>query len=170
MNATQHVRIPDQVADASLGGTWTTERVEMLRNYVNAGLTCWQIAQEIGVTRNAVIGKLNRLGLKGPQAARLRGPRSMQPRPSRAFSQRQILHTIYADTPFAAEATEPAIVSTNPCTLIELTGCTCRWPLGDADAKDFSFCGNPVVASFPYCAGHVRMAYRTPSQRRAQAG
>ena len=42
---------------------WTTERVAMLRTYFNAGLSCAQIAQEIGVSRNAVIGKMNRLGL-----------------------------------------------------------------------------------------------------------
>ena len=36
---------------------WTSERVEQLRAYVAAGLTCGQIALEIGVTRNAVIGR-----------------------------------------------------------------------------------------------------------------
>ena len=49
----------------SLGETWSTERVEQLRSFVTAGLTCSQIAAEIGVTRNAVIGKIHRLGL-GP--------------------------------------------------------------------------------------------------------
>ena len=43
--------------------TWTTERVEQLHKCVTAGLTCSQIAAEIGVTRNAVIGKIHRLGL-----------------------------------------------------------------------------------------------------------
>ena len=48
----------------SLGETWSTERVEQLRSFVTAGLTCSQIAAEIGVTRNAVIGKVHRLGLQ----------------------------------------------------------------------------------------------------------
>src|ERR1700730_13899541 len=43
--------------------TWTPERIEQLRNYASSGLSSSQIAAEIGVTRNAVIGKLNRLGL-----------------------------------------------------------------------------------------------------------
>jgi hypothetical protein len=43
--------------------TWNPERIEQLRNCVGAGLTCSQIAAEIGVTRNAVIGKIHRLGL-----------------------------------------------------------------------------------------------------------
>ncbi len=43
--------------------TWTPERIEQLRNFATSGLSSSQIAAEIGVTRNAVIGKLHRLGL-----------------------------------------------------------------------------------------------------------
>ena len=52
--------------------TWNPERVEQLRSFVVAGLTCSQIAAEIGVSRNAVIGKIHRLGLGrgGPQRRR----------------------------------------------------------------------------------------------------
>ena len=46
---------------------WTSERVELLKNYFNAGLSCSQIACEIGATRNAVIGKLHRMGLGRPK-------------------------------------------------------------------------------------------------------
>ena len=41
--------------------TWTDERLELLKSGFAAGLTCRQIADDIGVSRNAVIGKLNRL-------------------------------------------------------------------------------------------------------------
>ena len=47
--------------------TWTSERIELLKRYQRAGLSCSQIAREIGVTRNAVIGKMNRLGLSRPK-------------------------------------------------------------------------------------------------------
>jgi GcrA cell cycle regulator len=47
--------------------TWTSERIELLKRRLHAGLSCGQIAREIGVTRNAVIGKVNRLGLSRPQ-------------------------------------------------------------------------------------------------------
>ena len=43
--------------------TWTDERVELLKSCFAAGLTCREIAGEIGVSRNAVIGKLSRLNL-----------------------------------------------------------------------------------------------------------
>lgn len=48
------------------GNTWTDERVEQLRKLWSEGLSASQIATEIGgVTRNAVIGKVHRLGLSG---------------------------------------------------------------------------------------------------------
>ena len=48
------------------GATWTDERVELLKKLWTDGLSASQIAAELGnVTRNAVIGKVHRLGLSG---------------------------------------------------------------------------------------------------------
>ena len=52
---------------------WSEERVELLRKLWEDGLSASRIAAELagGVTRNAVIGKVHRLGLSGrvkPQA------------------------------------------------------------------------------------------------------
>lgn len=45
--------------------SWTDERIEQLRTMWEKGLTASQIADELGgVSRNAVIGKAHRLGLK----------------------------------------------------------------------------------------------------------
>lgn len=45
--------------------SWTDERIEQLRGMWEKGLTASQIAEELGgVSRNAVIGKAHRLGLK----------------------------------------------------------------------------------------------------------
>ncbi len=44
--------------------SWTDERVELLKKMWNEGQSASQIAKELGgVTRNAVIGKVHRLGL-----------------------------------------------------------------------------------------------------------
>ncbi len=46
--------------------TWTDERVEQLKKLWEDGLSASQIAAELGsITRNAVIGKVHRLGLSG---------------------------------------------------------------------------------------------------------
>src|SRR5579863_5045861 len=154
--------------------TWNPERVAQLRNFVSAGLTCSQIAAEIGVTRNAVIGKIPRLGLGPGRPAAAPGrtcpPRTRRPR----FSpQRPLLRLISADAPRAdgGAPTAALVESAQRCSLLELAQGKCRWPIGDdgssAGAADFVFCGNEAVAGFPYCAGHARMAYRFPERRRA---
>src|ERR1700748_59505 len=64
--------------------TWSDDRVEQLKKFWEAGLSASQIAAELGnVTRNAVIGKVHRLGLSGraksPSSA---APRQRQDRPA----------------------------------------------------------------------------------------
>jgi len=54
--------------------SWTDERVEALKSMWTEGKSASQIAKELGgVTRNAVIGKVHRLGLsnRGPNGERL---------------------------------------------------------------------------------------------------
>jgi GcrA cell cycle regulator len=152
--------------------TWNPDRVAQLRSFVGAGLTCSQIAAEIGVTRNAVIGKIHRLGLGPGRPAAAPGracpPRTRRPRLS---SQRQMLRLISADTPHAGGAPEAgALDSAQHCSLLELANGKCRWPVADqglSGARGFVFCGNEAAAGFSYCAGHARMAYRSSERRRA---
>ncbi len=50
--------------------SWTDERVELLKKMWSEGQSASQIAKELGgVTRNAVIGKVHRLGLSNRTAA-----------------------------------------------------------------------------------------------------
>jgi len=73
--------------------SWTDERVELLKKLWADGLSASQIAGELGgITRNAVIGKVHRLGLSGrakspsSSAPRVRKPRSHMLRVSRSMS------------------------------------------------------------------------------------
>ena len=60
--------------------SWTDERVELLKKLWADGLSASQIAAELGgITRNAVIGKVHRLGLSG----RAKSSSSASPRPRR---------------------------------------------------------------------------------------
>jgi GcrA cell cycle regulator len=139
--------------------TWTTERVDQLRRYVEAGFSCGQIAGEIGLSRNAVIGKIHRLGLWRGTAhtPRVRA----RPRPA-VFSQRRAVAAAFASAP--ASGTEAAVDSAKRCSLLELVEGQCRWPISDPGAKDFCFCGNDAVGGLSYCVGHARLAYRSAAR------
>ena len=61
--------------------SWTDERIETLTKMWEGGATASQIADELGgVSRNAVIGKVHRLGLSG----RAKSPSSAAPRQRKA--------------------------------------------------------------------------------------
>jgi GcrA cell cycle regulator len=162
------------MTSTAITATWNPERVAQLRNFVGAGLTCSQIAAEIGVSRNAVIGKIHRLGLGPgrPAAApgRLCPPRTRRPR---VPSQRQMLRLISAEVPRADGAAFDVapVDGAQYCSLLELAHGKCRWPVsdqgGNSGAAVFVFCGSQAVAGFSYCAGHARLAYRSPERRRA---
>jgi GcrA cell cycle regulator len=149
---------------------WTAERVELLKSHFEAGFSCSEIAREIGVSRNAVIGKIFRLKLSRPPNARARSsPRERGPsiqRPRILFGQRRILMALYANPPTPVE--DAAIDHGQRCSLLELSREKCRWPISNPGAADFWFCGNEPVKGLPYCAGHARIAYQpAPRQRGA---
>jgi len=110
----------------AIAPTWTTERVELLKLHFAAGLSCREIAADIGVSRNAVIGKLSRLNLtrneRGERPARKNGgtaPAKTAPR-----RQYEMLAAVYAAPEFVI-ADEP-IDDRQRCSLFELSEARCR--------------------------------------------
>ncbi|HET7805681.1 MAG TPA: GcrA family cell cycle regulator [Pseudolabrys sp.] len=145
-----------ETSSKNLRDTWTTERVAQLKSGVSAGLSCAQIANEIGVSRNAVIGKINRLGL-----SRGRNPATPRPRSGAAIRRPQILtQRLLLKSLFASAPTVDKVVSSEPCSLLDLAPRKCRWPIGGNGIVELTFCGNATVEGMSYCAGHARMAYR----------
>ncbi len=153
---------------------WTEERVEMLKKLWADGLSASQIAAELGgITRNAVIGKVHRLGLSG----RAKSPSSASPRPRKARSpgmMRVPRSSIRGNTALAydyAAEPEPELIEIpieQRKTLLQLTEATCHWPVGDPGSTDFFFCGGDALESSPYCSYHSRVAYQPASERRRE--
>jgi GcrA cell cycle regulator len=147
--------------------TWTAERVELLKSCFAAGLSCREIAVDIGVSRNAVIGKLSRLNLTREEGgdARRRPRKAKSDRPRTAARLRhQMLLTSHAGPQPAAD--EEPIHNGHCCSLLELSEERCRWPIGTPRDENFCFCGNTPVDGLPYCPGHTRLAYRPGSRQR----
>jgi GcrA cell cycle regulator len=155
--------------------SWTDERVEMLKKLWADGLSASHVAAELGgITRNAVIGKVHRLGLAG----RAKSPTSTGSRPRKPRSQilrvsRPVMrgNTALAEVYEYETDAEPGIADnvipiTQRRSLLELTAQTCRWPIGDPGNPDFFFCGGRTAGDSPYCAHHSRIAYQPSHLRR----
>jgi len=164
--------------------TWDSERIEQMKRGFHAGLSCSQIAGEIGVTRNAVIGKMHRLGLTRPRdisaaqveqrrAARLARPKTPRTSSPKTWLPKRLRLSIAAQHELLAVAFPAAqpraedipILNGRGCTLLELGQEKCRWPISSPGAADFCFCGNEPVKGLPYCPGHARIAYRPAGRR-----
>jgi GcrA cell cycle regulator len=144
--------------------TWADKDAEKLRKLHGEGLTSSQIADALGVTRNAVMGKINRLGLLKQRAPRPKHVRIKQKKP-----QKEKQTHLRAQPPQLRIATPPVSDQEIPIaqrrTLLELTQATCRWPIGDPGRPGFFFCGAPPSASLPYCTHHAQRAYLTQPRR-----
>jgi GcrA cell cycle regulator len=149
--------------------TWTTERIELLKSHFEAGLSCREIAGEIGVSRNAVIGKLSRLNLTREKKLVVRRDGAKKPR-SKSLPRLhyRLLRKLFTEVP-PAESNQP-IHSEQRCSLLELSEERCRWPINTPGEKDFCFCGNRPLEGLPYCAGHTRLAYQAGSRQRVARG
>ena len=88
--------------------SWTDERVETLKRMWSEGQSASQIAKELGgVPRNAVIGKVHRLGLSGRAApSKPARPVFKAPRPARQAAAPAAPRRI-APPPLAAAAPPP---------------------------------------------------------------
>jgi GcrA cell cycle regulator len=147
---------------------WTDERVEMLKRLWLEGHSASQIAKQLGgVTRNAVIGKVHRLGLSGraapsqPSRQVLRTPRPPRPAPVHHQAQRRVearplpvpQAVVYPEEPGSA-------------TVLTLGAHMCKWPIGDPSTDDFTFCGRRINEG-SYCVEHARVAYQ-PQQKKGK--
>jgi len=171
---------------------WTETRVELLTKLFSDGCSGSQIAAELGgVTRNAVIGKLHRLGLKRvrklsekpwiaagvsdrtwyrrkhQQSSQWQGGASAD-KPAYRRNRSAPAHSFEAVT-IGDEATDiaPEVIA-DPVTLLELSDHHCKWPV-DRDGEPMMYCGAGTVLGFSYCARHWRMAHnRTGRHERSR--
>lgn len=144
---------------------WTEERVATLRKLWAEGLSASQIAKQLGgVTRNAVIGKVHRLGLAGratPSRPAKRPVRTARPRIVGPTAPR-LRPASTMPTVVIPELEPMALQDGRPATVLTLNESMCKYPIGDPTDPAFAFCGRGAAGG-PYCADHARLAYQ-PSQ------
>lgn len=147
--------------------TWTPEQVERLRAALSAGKSVGVAAAELGVSRNAAMGKASRVGMDmsvrpavtqvrpGRPPSEVRPPKtprnpnnSLQWKPARPRPSAPVMH----------EAMPSLDVG-----LMDLHDRDCHWPYGDGP---FLYCGHPALVGKSYCGPHFRVAYQPASRAR----
>jgi GcrA cell cycle regulator len=165
---------------------WPPERIDRLRELWAEGLSASQIAAHLDgvVTRNAVIGKLNRLGLK----SRLRRETEIEdevlaallqhaettpflgaekgkvpPTPPPPPPQAKLPPRVAPKKLPAAHSPEltPSTTARTAVTIDQLDEDTCRYPLGRVqDRPPFLYCGATTTApGKPWCPHHFRVCF-----------
>ncbi|MDG1825611.1 MAG: GcrA family cell cycle regulator [Henriciella sp.] len=157
---------------------WTEDRVEVLKKLWAEGHSASQIAKELGgVTRNAVIGKVHRLGLSGratPSRPVKRPPRLARPKPrvqpDGSVVAPKVSPSIAAPLKSAEKTAMLATLPPKPladgeaATILTLRDSMCKWPIGDPADPKFAFCGRKS-ATGPYCAEHAKVAFQPAKKR-----
>jgi GcrA cell cycle regulator len=127
---------------------WTEAETSLAIQLASDGSSARQIATALMTkTRNAVIGRLQRLGVKlghkrsGPRKLRIRA--KQQP-----MLQRKLVN-------IRVNSSEP--IPEGKIDLIDLKQHHCRWPYG---IKDFKFCGLKKHPRSSYCPEHFWLSRR----------
>ena len=144
---------------------WTDERVDLMTKLWQDGLSASQVAKQLGgVTRNAVIGKVHRLGLTGG------GQRRERIRSQRVPPQPRAPRSPMAPR-FNPEPIKLRYVDEGPgvATSLTLGRHMCKWPIGDPSLDSFTFCGRRSEEHGPYCHDHATVAYQ-PAQAKKKSG
>ena len=148
---------------------WTDERVEQLKKLWAVGLSAAQIANKMGgVTRNAVIGKVHRLGLSG---------RATPAKPQRGISQtsekrvaaekaaKVVAEPVKSVIPEPEMITPVLTADGDGMNVATIKNNMCKWPIGDPAKDDFQFCGQTSLSGKSYCSYHARLAFQPPQRR-----
>lgn len=138
---------------------WTEKQVDKLKQLVDEECTAPKIAAELGVTRNAVIGKIHRLGYRKGRFNRFTAtPKRARIRMYRTYCvQLPALPDIPALTYWELL---PENKLNGCCTLEDLSLTTCRWPLWGEETVERHYCGKITIPGNSYCQDHYRTAHR----------
>ena len=179
--------VPGRYNGTSAGRIWADPtNVEYVMKGILAGKSAGILAAELSakldrcVSRNAVIGKIFRLGLMRSSIVRefnntkrakfglaLRNPGgtpgrrfTKKPKAQNPWTGANLPKLVVDNTP--TSELPPAIASVSFAGLLDGL---CKWPVGDPQNSDFGYCGLEAVPLSPYCPTCLKRAYiRVPER------
>lgn len=145
-----------------MGIHWNDEQIDTLKKLAADGMSAKMIAREIGggLSRNAILGKLFRLGIllgrpkPKPRAAKGQNGHTVRKIAGRFSRKREAAPEVERDPIMDL----PADTSPFAVAFMDARGGQCRYPLGEPSSPDFKFCGAWCEDS--WCERHRRIVYR----------
>ena len=170
---------------------WNDTRIRQLKKMWADGESAGEIAATLGgLSRNAIIGKIYRLGLSNRDpvpAVKMDKPKGKkQPKVASTTALPSGQNKLPLRRPPVVRAGQPlppqpaaneisedvlrtaaeTLKKAKKISLMELTEKTCKWPVGDPSTDDFWFCGLDSETGKPYCKAHNDVAFHPPNMQR----
>ena len=137
--------------------SWNQQKVEDLKKLWNEGVATSRIGEQLGFTKNAVIGKAFRLGLERRQNSR---KKISQPA---SFSSTTLYRETSSPSSSISVKKEPIRRREKFSFKKSIVGTgnfrSCQWPIGDPLEEGFHYCGGQNIPTKPYCIEHFKKAY-----------
>ena len=143
--------------------SWNEEKITKLKELWGKGNTASQIAEIIGgISRNAVIGKANRLNLSSNIKTKNKllnknfDSNSDESEHKQRQGKKNRFKSLLIEKDFEPES---------PKKLEELDENSCKWPIGHPEEESFYFCGRSSLKDFSYCKLHLLYAYQAKGRK-----
>jgi GcrA cell cycle regulator len=137
--------------------SWNQQKVDDLKKLWNDGVATSRIGEQLGFTKNAVIGKAFRLGLERRQNSR---KKISQPA---SFSSTTLYRETSSSSSSISVKKEPIRRREKFSFKKSIVGTgnfrSCQWPIGDPLEEGFHYCGGQNIPTKPYCIEHFKKAY-----------
>ena len=144
--------------------SWNDEKITKLKELWGNGNTASQIAEILGgVSRNAVIGKANRLNLSSK--IKNKTISSDQRFQNNINEKNSTKKKVGRKSRFQSLIIEKDFEPENPKKLEELTDNDCKYPIGHPDEPGFYFCGRTSLKDFSYCRLHLLYSYQSRNKK-----
>jgi GcrA cell cycle regulator len=139
---------------------WSDEKVKRLEELAGCHWSAAQIAADLGVTRNAVIGKLSRLGISTGNKSSVSAPFKKADKARSRETHATVVARIRARKSSAKVIPFPVKIEAKPALMIALVDLQphhCRFPYGDPMNPVFGFCGHNKYPGSSYCVAHTKL-------------
>lgn len=148
--------------------SWNTRDVEALKRGIAEGLSYRQVQRQLlpHRTRNSIIGKCFRLGIREAMTPEVHRQRTSQHNNAGKFAARMKRGLI--SPPETSQVLCLTMKGRPMKTIMNLGGADCKWPIGDPKSPAFGYCGEPQVQGEVYCCTHHKAAYEPVAPAKAK--